>query len=101
MAKGIVKFDVDYALALCSRDGEDCVYWMTARGPRGHYLTVVVDSDTGGFVGTMVEDDGPYASEREADTAGLDAAGTWMFDNDVKYAQADYRAHIRRIKGGR
>src|SRR3990172_13027212 len=74
MAKEIVKFDVDYALVLCSRDGADCVYWMTARGRGGYFVTVVVDSGTGSFVETMVEDAGPYSSEREADMAGLDPA---------------------------
>jgi len=98
MAKEIVKFDIDYALGLCSRDGADCVYWMTARGRGGYFVTVVVDSETGSFVETMVKDDGPYSSEREADMAGLDAAAGWMSDNDVKIHRKDYRAHLKRLK---
>jgi hypothetical protein len=95
--KKFVDFDVDYAESLCSRDGRDCVYWQTAKGPRGHYVTVVVDSDTGSFVDNLTVDDGPYVSEQDADEAGLSAAMEWLVENQVKYTQADYRQHLKRL----
>jgi len=99
----IVKFDVDYAYSLCGRDGRDCVYWQVApkTGTRRYYVTVVVDSETGHFVDTMIEDDGPYDSDAEADRAGLSAALEWMVENDVRYSEKDARDHQKRISSTR
>jgi hypothetical protein len=103
MAKphAIVDFDADYAESLCGKDGRDCVYWQTAEGPRGYYVTTVVDSDTGSFVDNLTVDDGPYTTERDADEAGLNAAIEWLADNQVKYTQTDYRHHLKRLRRSR
>lgn len=79
----IVQFNVDYATYV--GDEKDGVYYQTARGPDGWYLTAVVDSDTGHFVDTLTEDDGPYETEERADMAGRDCAIEWCFTNNVSY----------------
>jgi hypothetical protein len=68
-------------------DEQDGVYYSVGQGPDGWYLTTVVDCDTGHFVDTMDDDDGPYESELEA-TAGGQSAGTeWCMFNEVNFLE--------------
>lgn len=79
----IINFSVDNAVYV--GDGTDGVYYQTGQGPDGWYVTVVVDSETGSFVDTLIEDDGPYASEADAEQSGVNAAREWCHDNGVEY----------------
>lgn len=63
--------------------GDDGVYWQVAEGPDGWYVSTLVDCDTGGFVGELRRDDGPYPTREEADAAGREAAQCWCIDNQV------------------
>ena len=94
--KRIVKWDIDEADALCSSSGRDCVYWQTAKGPRGWYVTTVVDSEH--FVEDFFVDDGPYASEAEAYCAGFYSAADWFEDNRIRPDAADYRDFRKRCR---
>ncbi|UCC74004.1 MAG: hypothetical protein JSV86_05455 [Gemmatimonadota bacterium] len=80
----IVEWDIDEATYV--GDGADGVYYLVDEGPDGWYVTVVVDSETGGFVDTLYEDDGPHPSAAEADRAGRDAAIEWCTWNEVDWA---------------
>lgn len=80
----IVAFSADEAEYI--GDERDGIYYQTAEGPGGWYLTIVVDSDTGGFVDTITKDDGPHSSEAEALQAGKDVAIGWCIDNGVTWA---------------
>jgi hypothetical protein len=77
----IVEFDVDEAKYLGGE--EDGVYWMTAQGPDGWYVTVVIDSDTGGFVENLETDAGPFSSEGDADQYGRNQASDWLMANMI------------------
>jgi hypothetical protein len=79
----VVDFDVDEATYV--GDGSEGVYYQVAEGPDGWYLTTVVDTEKGAYVGTMSDNDGPYESEEAANFAGRDAAITWCIDNEVNY----------------
>jgi hypothetical protein len=94
----IVDWDIDAAESLCDDDGLDCVYWQTAKGPRGYYVTVVVDSETANFVDDLTTDDGPYERKRDADEAGFSAAVEWMMNNNVPYCEEDYKRHAKRFR---
>lgn len=83
----IVPFRVDDAEY--RGDERDGVYYQVAEGPSGWYFTAVVDSDTGGFVDTIVKDDGPYSSEREAQSAGESWAIEWCLTNEVKWVDEE------------
>ena len=74
---------VDYASYV--GDEQDGVYYSVGQGPKGWYVTTVVDSDTGGFVDTMHEDDGPYESEEAALLGGKDAGVEWCLTNEVNW----------------
>ena len=67
-------------------DGNNGGYVNVARKGRsgGWYLTVSIDSDTGGFTETISQDDGPYKSEARARLAGSDAVREWLRDNKVR-----------------
>lgn len=76
---------VDYAGYV--GDEQDGVYYSVGQGPKGWYVTTVVDCDTGGFVETMTEDDGPYDSELDATAAGQSAATEWCLFNEVNFLE--------------
>jgi hypothetical protein len=67
-------------------DANNGGYVNVARKGRtgGWYLTVVIDSDTGGFTHTLSQDEGPYPSEARARLAGADAVREWMYNNKVR-----------------
>lgn len=80
----VVEFDADEALYL--GDGDDGVYYQSAEGRDGlWYVTVVVDSNTGGFVDNIYTDNGPHGSEEDANEFGENAAIDWCITNDVEY----------------
>ena len=81
MKDSIVKFSVDEAFYV--GDGECGVYYQTAQGPDGWYVTTVVEFPH--YIGDMTTDDGPYASEDAANGAGLGAAQEWCWTNDVSF----------------
>ncbi len=99
----VVDFDPDAADGYLGDGlGEDGVYWQVAYLSQdtidahdadgwepGWYLTVVVDSDTGGFVMAMVEDDGPYDTRQEAECAGRTCAMDWCAFNEVDITTED------------
>ena len=89
-SKKIVAWDIDEAFSLCSsgRGEPSCVYWMSAKGPRGYYVTVVVDA--GHFVDNILTDEGPYARDSEAFLAGLYTAANWMIDNGLRYSKREF-----------
>lgn len=96
-AQNVVPWDIDEAESLRSLDGLDCVYWQTAQGRDGWYVTIVVYSETGHFrdrrySSDIVTDDGPYESEAEAYMGGMNGALQWMIDNEVRYSSRDWRA---------
>ena len=74
---------VDYASYI--GDEQDGVYYSWGEGPKGWYVTTVVDCDSAGFVETMTEDDGPYESAEAAELAGKDAGMEWCFDNQIDF----------------
>jgi len=84
-ASQIVPWNVDHAIYV--GDDEDGVYFQTAKGPDGWYVTAVVDSNTGAFVDTILDDDGPYETEEDAEVAGRDCATQWCFDNEVNFKE--------------
>jgi hypothetical protein len=75
--------EVDVDAAFYEGSSGDGVYYDVARGPGGWFMSAIVDSDTGSFVDTLVQDDGPYRSKRRALQAGQDAARDWCYTNDV------------------
>ena len=94
--KQIVQWDIDEAFSLCSlgRGEPSCVYWMSAKGPRGYYVTVVVDA--GHFVDNLATDDGPYKKDSEAFLAGLHAAAEWFSNNRLRYSTREFNAFLKR-----
>lgn len=79
----IVQWDVDAANYLGNE--EDGVYWQVAKGADGWYVTVVVDSNTGGFCTNAFTDHGPYQTEGAANTFGQGQAIEWCVYNSVPY----------------
>ncbi|MCP1674400.1 hypothetical protein J2T57_001502 [Natronocella acetinitrilica] len=90
----VVCFDPDCASYLGS--GDDGVYYQVEELTQeeidahdesdfalGWYVTVVVDSDTGAFVDTLVADAGPFPSREEALRHGRGIARDWCADNDI------------------
>lgn len=65
-------------------DEFDGAYYSVGRGPRGWYLTVLVDCDTAGFMDVIVNDQGPYGTEDVALEEGKNAATEWCWDNNVR-----------------
>jgi hypothetical protein len=65
-------------------DEQDGVYVGVGKGPKGWYVSTVVDSETGSFVDDLFVDDGPYATREEAVQAGINAGLEWCFDNGVE-----------------
>jgi hypothetical protein len=92
----VVAFDVDEATYV--GDEQDGCYYLSAEGPDGWYVTVVVDSDTGHFVMDTVADAGPYDTEEHAEMVGRDMATTWCFDNGVDYGADDEEARHDRAR---
>jgi hypothetical protein len=90
----IVDFNVDEATYVGSEE-DGCYYQCAehsdAEQPEkaGWYVTVVVDSDTGGFVMDILTDDGPYPSEEEASGAGRGTAIEWCINNGVLLSGED------------
>jgi hypothetical protein len=94
--KKIVEWDIDEAFSLCStgRGEPACVYWMSAKGPRGYYLTVVIDA--GHFVADLTTDGGPFPKDSEAFLAGLYAAADWMYANGLRFSKREFDALKKR-----
>ena len=67
-ASQIVPFSADDAKYV--GDEEDGVYYQTAEGPDGWYVTAVVDCNSTHFVETLLDDDGPYETEADAENVG-------------------------------
>lgn len=84
-ASQIVPFSADSAKFI--GDERDGVYYQTAKGPDGWHVTAVVDSDTGSFVDTILDDDGPYETEEDAEGVGHDFAVQWCRDNEVHFEE--------------
>jgi hypothetical protein len=76
-----VKWNVDAATYL--GDGEDGVYYLAAKSGKKWYVTVVVDSNTGGFVMDIYTDHGPFDTEEDAKGFGENAAYDWCVENGV------------------
>jgi len=75
---------MDYAAGYVG-DGECGVYYGVGEGPRGWYVTTVVDFP--GNCDTMTSDDGPYESELDATAAGQSAGTDWCMDNEVNFLE--------------
>jgi hypothetical protein len=60
-------------------------YYQVGEGPDGWYVSNLIDSDTGGFVDSLVTDDGPYETEEKAWQAGRDGIADWCIENGVNY----------------
>lgn len=82
-----IDFNVDDAIYV--GDEEDGVYYQVEQGPRGWYVTTVVDSNTGGFVDTLEDTAGPFATQAEAMLHGRDVAVGWGFDNQVEFDEPE------------
>jgi hypothetical protein len=76
---------VDFDEATYIGDEKDGVYYQVTQAKDGWYVSATVDSDTGSFVDTIVDRDGPYATETEARMVGEDAAKEWCFHNEVEW----------------
>lgn len=80
--KAVCLVDVDTAEYI--GDSEDGVYFaVAAKGSHAWYWSALVDSDSAGFVASLVEDAGPYESQEAAHEAARDRAREWCHDNDV------------------
>jgi hypothetical protein len=81
----ICEIDVDEAKYLGGGDesSSDGVYFDAKQEGGLWYMSAIVDSDTGHFVDTLVQDDGPYPSYEEAMEAGINAALEWAMTNEV------------------
>jgi hypothetical protein len=80
--------DVDEATYV--GDSDDGCYYDAAQDRDGKwYTTVLVDSDTGSFVSTLVQDDGPFDTHEEAMAAGRCWAENWCVDNGVVLDDAE------------
>ena len=79
--KQVCEVDMDESRYLGT--GEDGVYFDAAEAKDGWYMSAVADSNTGGFVDSLVTDDGPYTSEADALEAGLNAACEWLVTNEI------------------
>lgn len=75
--------EVDFDSAVYIGGDDDGCYVAIAEGGDGWYTSVVVDSDTGGFVEPMITDDGPFPTDGDAMQRGIDLALEWCFDNAV------------------
>lgn len=79
---------VDFDEATYIGNEEDGVYYQTAQTPTGDwYMSADVDCNSGHFTQPLVTDDGPYATEAEADTAGRNAAIEWCITNGVDWEE--------------
>lgn len=84
MSDDIVPFSADDATYVS--DGTDGCYYQVAEGADGEwYVTVVVDSDTGGFVDTIYRDGGPYRTREDAEARGRSIASEWCIDNQISF----------------
>ncbi len=83
----IVQWDIDEAEYVGSE--EDGCYFQVAKGPRGWYVTTVVDCNSAGFVDTLHSDDGPYRTRAAALEAGRDTATEWCINNSIDYSSED------------
>lgn len=75
--------DFDYAHYVGS--SENGVYYAVGEGPDGWYLSASVDSSN--FTAPLVDEDGPYKTEKEAWEAGKFAAIDWCTENKVNWAE--------------
>lgn len=78
---------IDWDEATYVGNEEDGCYVNTARGPDSRwYVTVCVDCNTAHFVAPLVQDDGPYDSEEEAEALesllGLEGTAARMYFGD-------------------
>jgi hypothetical protein len=77
-----VPYDVDEAEYI--GDEQDGCYVQAGQGPSDKwYVTVVVDSETGSFIDTILDTDGPHETEAAAMECGRDWAFKWCCDNGV------------------
>lgn len=81
----IVEVDLDDATYIGSED--DGVYFAVGKGRGGWYMSASVDCNSGHFTDTLVLDDGPYKTEKEAVDAGRDAAIEWCVINNVPFEE--------------
>ena len=75
-------------------DGEDGGHVAWAEGPKGWYISIVIDCNTASFVETHTEDDGPYPTERDAAIAGIGAIIEWCCENNVEIESCDASAYL-------
>jgi hypothetical protein len=81
-----VPFDADEAE--WTGDEQDGCYVQAGQGPSlAWYVTVVVDSETGSFVDTALDTDGPHETEADAMARGRDWAISWCCDNGVNFEE--------------
>ncbi len=77
-------FDIDNANYV--GDGDNGCYYATREHRPGHwYCTVIVDSETGSFVDTLVENAGPFRCVEDAELAGRNAGYDWCSDNEISW----------------
>jgi hypothetical protein len=76
------KVDVDEATYF--GDENDGVYYQAFEDEDGKWwMSAIVDCDTGGFVDTLADSEGPYDTEEGAMIAGRDCAWEWCSWNEV------------------
>jgi len=63
-------------------DGDDGVYYQLAEHPDGLYVSGVVDSNSGHFIGPLFTDEGPFVSEEQARGFARGRALEWCDDNN-------------------
>tara|TARA_Y100000034_G_scaffold119694_1_gene161738 strand:- start:15 stop:944 length:930 start_codon:yes stop_codon:yes gene_type:complete len=78
----IVEGDVDHPHAVYG-SYPDLVYVNIGEGEHGWYVTTTIDSETGSFMETYYQDDGPYETWNDAARAGENAAFEWCINNGV------------------
>lgn len=81
-AKQIAEVDLDSSRSIGTED--DRVYFEAALGPDGWYVSTIVDCGTAHFVDLVITDAGPFGTEGDALSAGLQHAVNWLTDSDIR-----------------
>ena len=78
-----MSFEIDKNEALYVGDGEDGAYYQIFDYEGCHWVTVMVESSSGGFYHSIIKGGGPYESKEEAYRTGRAAAYEWCHCNGV------------------
>lgn len=86
---GPFEFNPDGEATSWVGDEQDGCYVQTFRDDDGFYYTVVVDSESGGFVEELAMMVGPYGTRAEAKRDGEGLAIEWCLNNGVDWTEPE------------